>query len=255
MVRSVSLAGTKAPSQSMALFLVFLCLVFFLLIFCLIPPSFAASDAPGDEGFAPDFEALDIDGNFVKLSELQGQPLILHITNIEVPLCIECEEALRGQVEELSRLAKTNPDAEIVTINLRKNPYSEDGRTLAESWWEVEIPWPWIEDFDPYPVAGRYIDYWSLHGGFANPTLILVDDDGRISEVYQVYLMGEGMVDGVKTAESLKNAREGPTNSGDAGAIGPLNPPREVTFLGMFGLGIVTSLAPCSLALLIAVLS
>lgn len=256
-MRSVSPVRMKGlvPAFPALLSLMFCLLTFCLLIFCSILPSQGASDAPGGGGYAPDFEASDVDGNLVKLSELQGQPLILHITNIEVPLCIECEEALRGQVEELSRLAKTNPDAEIVTINLRKNPYSEDGRTLAESWWEVEIPWPWIEDFDPYPVAGRYIDYWSLHGGFANPTLILVDDDGRISEVYQVYLMGEGMVDGVKTAESLKNARQGPTNSGDAGAIGPLNPLRDVTFLGMFGLGIVTSLAPCSLALLIAVFS
>jgi len=252
----VNLAGTKAPIQGMALFLVLPCLVFCLLIFCLIPPSFAASDAPGDEGFAPDFEALDIDGNFVKLSELRGQPLILHITNIEVPICIECEEAIRGQVEELSRLARANPDAEIVTINLRKNPYSKDGRTLAESWWGVEIPWSWIEDFDPYPAAGKYIDYWSRHGGFANPTLIIVDDDGRISEVYQVYLMGEGMVEGVKTAESLKSAcdRAADVEAGP-GAGGPLDAPREVTFVGMFGLGIVTSLAPCSIALLIAVFS
>ena len=228
----------------------------FLFVFALISASIAASGQVGGESLAPDFEAIDLDGNPVGLADLHGRSLILHITSIEVPLCIECEEAIRGQVEELARLKSANPETEIVTINLRKNPYSKDGRSLSESWWEVEIDWPWIEDFDPYPVSGKYIDYWSRNGGFANPTIILVDGRGRISEVYHVYLMGEGMVDGIQTAESLKMAYERAGDSEDGlPAGGAVDAPREVTFVGMFGLGIVTSLAPCSIALLIAVFS
>jgi cytochrome c-type biogenesis protein len=140
---------------------------------------------------------------------------------------------------------------------LRKNPYSKDGRSLAESWWGVEVFWPWIEDFDPFPVATNYIDYWSRGSGFSNPTIIVVDGSGQISRVFHVYQIGEGMVEGVQTAEALQAAISAPRNSeglrptsgtGSAAA-------REVTFIGMFGLGIVTSLAPCSLALLIAVFS
>jgi cytochrome c-type biogenesis protein len=214
----------------------------------------AVSDGPT---LAPSFQAVDLDGNSIDIGDRNGEPLILHITNIETPLCIECEEALKAQIEELSRLKEKHPESEIVTINLRKNPYSKDGRSLAESWWEVEVSWPWIEDFDPFPVASKYIDYWSRGSGFSNPTIIVVDESGQISRVYHVYQIGEGMVEGVQTAESLQAAISA---SRDSDGLRPVDgigsaAAREVTFIGMFGLGIVTSLAPCSLALLIAVFS
>ena len=228
-----------------------------LAVLGLIPACFAVSDATVGATPAPDFEAFDLDGNPIELGDFDGEALILHITNIETPLCIECEEALKAQVEELQRLKEESPEAEIVTINLRKNPYSKDGRLLSESWWGADISWPWIEDFDPFPVAGKYIDYWSRGSGFANPTIIVVDDRGRISRVCHVYQIGEGMVEGVQTAESLEMAISNLEKSDDGrpdGFVGPATV-REVTFIGMFGLGIVTSLAPCSLALLIAVFS
>jgi len=229
-----------------------------LAVFGLLPACSAVSEA--GVAYAPNFEAVDLDGNSIKLGDFDGQPLILHITNIETPLCIECEEALKAQVEELSRLKEGNPETEIVTINVRKNPYSKDGRLLAESWWGVDVSWPWIEDFDPFPVAGKYIDYWSRGSGFANPTIVLVNDRGQVSRVYHVYQIGEGMVEGVQTAESLQEAvseirnSEAGRPSGGVVSAGEISG-REVTFVGMFGLGIVTSLAPCSLALLIAVFS
>jgi len=217
----------------------------------------AVSDGANGPTPAPSFEAVDLDGNSIDMVDRDGEVLILHVTNIETPLCIECEEALKAQVEELSRLKEEHPESEIVTINLRKNPRSKDGRSLAESWWGVEISWPWIEDFDPFPVATNYIDYWSRGSGFSNPTLIVVDGSGRISRVYQVYQMGEGMLDGVQTAESLQAAISAARNSDGLRPTGEIGSAvaREVTFMGMFGLGIVTSLAPCSLALLIAVFS
>jgi cytochrome c biogenesis protein CcdA len=228
-----------------------------LAVLGLIPACFAVSDATVGATPAPNFEAFDLDGNPIELGDFDGEALILHITNIETPLCIECEEALKAQVEELQRLKEESPGTEIVTINVRKNPYSKDGRLLAESWWGADISWPWIEDFDPFPVSGKYIDYWSRGSGFANPTIIIVDDQGQISRVYHVYQIGEGMVEGVQTAETLEMAVSDLENSDDgrpAGFVGPATA-REVTFIGMFGLGIVTSLAPCSLALLIAVFS
>jgi cytochrome c-type biogenesis protein len=217
----------------------------------------AVSDGANGATPAPSFEAVDLDGNSIDIGDYHGEALILHITNIETPLCIECEEALKSQVEELSRLKEERPESEIVTINLRKNPYSKDGRSLAESWWAVEISWPWIEDFDPFPVASNYIDYWSRGSGFSNPTIIIVDGSGQISRVYHVYQMGEGMLEGVQTAESLQTAVSAAQNPDGLRPVDGVDPAaaREVTFIGMFGLGVVTSLAPCSLALLIAVFS
>ncbi|MDD5767115.1 MAG: cytochrome c biogenesis protein CcdA [Methanothrix sp.] len=229
-----------------------------LTVFGLIPARFAVSDARGGAIPLPNFEAVDLDGSPIELGDFDGVALILHITNIETPLCMECEEALKAQVEELSRLKEENPEAAIVTVNMRKNPYSKDGRSLSESWWGVDISWPWIEDFDPFPVAGKYIDYWSRGSGFANPTLILVNDQGQISRVYHVYQIGVGMVEGVQTAETLQNAfsflQNPDDDGGPMGVVGSATA-QEVTFIGMFGLGIVTSLAPCSLALMIAVFS
>jgi len=81
---------------------------------------------------APDFQAVDLDGKNVSLSDYRGEVVLLHITNIENPLCRECENALDAQTNQLSRLAKENPGVNIITLNVRKNSFSLDGRALAE---------------------------------------------------------------------------------------------------------------------------
>ena len=265
------------------------------------------SPALADEVQAPDFSATSWDQKSFNLSDFRGSPVVLHITNIENPLCIECEESLVGQVEELAALKALDPNVQIVTLNLRKNPYSMDGRELAQTWWEVNVTWPWTEDLDPYPIGSKYLDYWMVRGGSSNPTIILIDEEGRIGPIYHVYRVGEGIADGVQKAESLfkdlqdlqdaqdlnRTALKGggaapPSDGQDAGqnagqdvgqdagqdvgegagsaeGKGILSSlwavmEREVsikdaTALGMFLLGIFTSLAPCSIALMIAVFS
>lgn len=207
---------------------------------------------------APDFNATDLDGKFISLSDFSGKPVILHITNIEVPLCRDCEKSLRGQLEELARLKAENPSASIITLNLRKNPYSKDGRTLVESWWKMNISWPWIEDMEPYTIGSKYIDYWTVRDGFSNPTLILIDKEGDVAGVYHVYRVGEGEIDGVLNAKTLQSRLENPDRSEWTGLGGDLKgevSSRNVSAFGMFFLGIVTSLAPCSIALMIAIFS
>ncbi len=53
---------------------------------------------------APDSQTVDLDGDPFSLSDFRGEVVILHITNIEVPLCIECEETIKAQAEELQKL-------------------------------------------------------------------------------------------------------------------------------------------------------
>ncbi|VVB71392.1 Thiol-disulfide oxidoreductase ResA [uncultured archaeon] len=141
---------------------------------------------------APDFKAVDLDGNNVSLSDYRGEVVLLHITNIESPLCRECENALNAQTRQLSLLAKKDPGLKIITLNIRKNPYSKDGRTLASAWWNINVTWPWIEDYEPYPLTGKYINYSTQDGGFANPTLILIDREGTVESLYHVYQLGKG---------------------------------------------------------------
>ncbi len=213
-----------------------------------------SSPALSQVAMAPDFQAVDLDGKNVSLSDYRGEAVLLHITNIENPLCRECENALNAQTNQLSRLAEENPGANIITLNVRKNSFSLDGRALAEDWWKANITWPWIEDFDPYPLTGKYIDYSTLEGGFANPTLIFIDKEGNVADLYHVYQLGKGEIDGIQSAESLKSSLER-IEAGEASGFEGIASSQGINYLGMFALGIVTSLSPCSIALLLAMFS
>lgn len=203
---------------------------------------------------APDFHAVDVNGKSLYLSDYRGEVVLLHIASIENPLCRECEHALYTQTQELERLKQKG--AKIITLNVRKSPYSKDGKTLAESWWHINVTWPWIEDFEPYPLTGKYINYSTLEGGFANPTMLLIDKQGRIASVYHVYQLGKGEIDGIQSADALYNKIKTIERGEASGAGFKGSASRQsITYLGMFFLGVVTSLSPCSVALLLAMFS
>lgn len=230
-------------SGSITLFVV-LCSIFFI----------CSSICQSQDAIAPDFQAVDLDGKDISLSDYLGEVVLLHITNIENPLCRECEHALNAQTRQLSLLADKDPNLKIITLNVRKNSYSDDGPTLAREWWGVNVTWPWIEDYEPYPLTSKYIDYSTLEGGFANPTLILIDRDGAVAGLYHVYQLGKGEIDGIQSAESLYSDMKR-IERGDASGFQGIASQKNVNYLGMFLLGIVTSLSPCSVALLLAMFS
>jgi len=203
---------------------------------------------------APDFQAVDLNGDPFSLSDFRGEVVVLHITNIEVPLCVECEETLKAQIGELQKLKEKNPDLNLITLNLRKNPFSKDGKSLTEAWWGTEINWRWAEDFDPYEIAGKYVDYSSFDGGFSNPTILLIDKDGQIVGVYHVYQVGKGKIDGIQDADTLYSKIQSLERGEWTGLEGEISLQR-ISFMGMFALGIITSFSPCSLVLLIALFS
>jgi cytochrome c-type biogenesis protein len=207
-----------------------------------------------DYALAPDIQAVDVNGKAVSLEDYKGQVVLLHITNIENPLCRECEHVLNVQTNELSNLSQKDSSLNIITLNIRKNPYSKDGRSLAESWWHANVSWPWVEDFEPYPYSGKYIGYSTIDGGFSNPTLLLIDKEGQVAGVYHVYQLGKGEIDGIQKADVLY-AKMKSLEAGSFGEFEGKVSSHSVTYLGMFTLGILTSLSPCSVALLIAMFS
>lgn len=215
---------------------------------------FCPSAARSQESIAPDFQAVDLDGKDISLSDLRGDVVLLHITNIENPLCRECEKALEAQTRQLSLLVQKDPDTKIVTLNVRKNSFSASGPALAKEWWNINVTWPWIEDYEPYSLTGKYIDYTTLEGGFANPTLILIDKDGKIAGLYHVYQLGKGEIDGIQSADTLYSDLKR-IERGEASKFKEIVSSQGVNYLGMFFLGIVTSLSPCSVALLLAMFS
>lgn len=204
---------------------------------------------------AEDFASTDFMGNEFSLSENAGKVTILHFTQLENPLCIECEEYMRSQIEELETLAESgNDDIDVITVNIRKNVYSEDGWWMAEEWYGASITWHWVEEFEPYSISGDYIQFWQLDGAFSNPSIVLIDQNQMVVGVYHMYCIGKGVIDGVQDADSLSEDAERimsgtwVTDDDAAGWEG-------ASVGGMFLLGVVTSFSPCSIAFLMAVIS
>lgn len=204
---------------------------------------------------APLFDAITVDDKLFSLNESKGNVTILHIQNFESPICIECEKELREQIIELSQLAKMDQhNITIVTLNMRKNPSSENGKVLAERWYGINVTWYWIEEFQPYEIANLYSKYWTVDGAFANPTIILINQSLHIVGVYHIYCMGKGELDGVQKAESLSEYAEKIVRGEWTEFKGKTNG-KEITFISMFILGIITALSPCSIALLVSMIS
>jgi cytochrome c-type biogenesis protein len=205
---------------------------------------------------ADQFVSTDFRGNEFSLSENTGKVTILHFTQLENPLCIECEESIQSQIEELEALVSSNStEIEVITINVRKNYYSEDGWAMAEEWYDANITWHWVEELEPYPISSNYIQFWQVDGAFSNPSIVLIDQELMVVGVYHVYCIGKGVVDGVQDADSLREDAEsiisGTWVTGEDGIAAW----KGASIGGMFLLGIVTSFSPCSLAFLMAVIS
>ena len=205
---------------------------------------------------APDFTTTDYKGTTFSLSDFAGNVTVLHITQLENPLCIECEEHMIGQIEELSELAAIEgTNISIVTLNIRKNPYSEEGWRIAEEYYDLNISWLWVEEFEPFSASSQYIRYWMLDGGFANPTIILIDDDQDVVAVRHVYCIGKGEIDGTQTAEVLIEDSSSILSGEWDATLGGGVPSAGISAGGMFLLGVVTAFSPCSLALMMAMIS
>jgi cytochrome c-type biogenesis protein len=229
-------------------------LVFILLILAFLFPILSIITVANDEMKAPDFTAIDENGIKFNLSDYRGRVIILHFTGLENPLCIECLEEMKGQIVELEKLSNSNPDATIITINTRKNPYSDSGFDMAEKDFGINVSWHWVEDFNPFKIASIYQDYWTYQGVFSNPTIILINQNQSIVGVYNIYCLGKGKIDGIRTAESLtQNIID--IKSGKFEYFRNKESNEGITFLGIFILGILTAATPCSIALLVAMIS
>jgi cytochrome c-type biogenesis protein len=234
----------------------------FLLIIILIggivlPASsllFGVVSGQNETRIAPDFTTVDENGVEFSLSDYRGNVIVLHFTGLEFPLCIECEEAMKGQLAELENLYQSVDNVSIITVNIRKNPYSISGRDIAEQYYGINVSWRWVEDFSPYHISGLYQEYWTVDGAFSNPTLVLIDENQSIVGVYHIYCMGKGKLDGVQTAESLSQDVRDITEGRWEGFKGETSG-SGVAFLSIFALGVLTSLAPCSIVLLVVMVS
>jgi len=162
---------------------------------------------------------------------------------------------MKGQIIELEKLYTSNQNTTIITINIRKNPYFDtSGLEMAENEWGVNISWHWVEDFSPFQISGLYQKYWAIDGAFSNPTIILIDKNQSVLGARHIYCMGKGVIDGIQTSETLQGYIKA-IDEGTWEGFGEDLGDEGLTFVGIFILGILTSVTPCSLALLIAMIS
>lgn len=200
---------------------------------------------------AADFVAIDQEGQSFSLSDFRGKIVVLHITQMENPLCLECESSIIGELNEIKGLSgRADPGIVVVTLNLRKAPSSEPGWAMAQNDYGIDVTWLWVEEFDPYPIGKDYLDYWQVNGAFSDPTVLIIDGEQNVAAAFHVYVVGRGVLDGIQSADRLVSVSE----TIASGALGDtmLGTTSE-TALGLtsvIGLGILTSFSPCSLALL-----
>ena len=226
--------------------------LFMIIVGIFIQPNAEADDYKVEP--AHDFSGVDEQGMNFSLSDYTGDVIIIHFTGLETPLCIECLEEMEEQIIELDKLHQSEANVTIITINLRKNQFSDSGFTMAKRDFGVNINWHWVEDFNPYPIAGLYQKYWTVDSAFSNPSLVLINQDFKIVGVYNVYSLGRGTLDGIQKYESLSNDVLDILSGNWEGFKGGRYS-ETITFLGIFFLGILTAATPCSIALLVAMIS
>ncbi|MDD1744152.1 MAG: sulfite exporter TauE/SafE family protein [Methanomassiliicoccales archaeon] len=200
---------------------------------------------------APQFSATDHLNRTFSLSDFAGKVVVLHITQLENPLCLECEKDIVGELRELEKLASSS-NITIITLNLRKSPASESGWSMAEENYGINVTWYWVEEFEPFGVGDSYLDYWQVDGALANPTVLLLNPGQDIAGAYHVYVVGRGELDGIQTEAALAAKADriwagawGDDMEGSASSS-------ELGIFSMLALGAVTSFSPCSIALLMA---
>ena len=228
--------------------------VIFLLVIALLLLAFGGVQSTENREIVegPQFSAIDHLNRSFSLSDFAGKVVVIHITQLENPLCLECEKDIVAQLREVEKLADSSSNITVITLNLRKNSASEDGWSLAERNYGINISWNWVEEYEPFNIADRYFEYWQVGGVLSNPTILLLNPEQQIVGAYHVYVVGKGEVDGVQTeAVLLEKAQRifagvwGDTMEGSTSAS-------ELSFVSMLALGAVTSFSPCSIALLMA---
>ncbi len=224
-----------------------------------------------DVGPAPRFTTDDIDGNEISLSDYEDTIVLLHFIYLTEDTCPFCRAVNEAQLLELKTAYENSTDHrfEIITIDLTFSTSNDDVIDERE---KQNISWPVINDpftgshtdrhFDETAIGGKYIKYLMQDQAFyfINPTLILLNKDLEIAGVYHIGVLPQGInLDSEKLdqdekdriitseeildkVEKLENEEWGSTMEGKILA--------GVTLSGMFLFGLLVSITPCALMLL-----
>ena len=199
---------------------------------------------------AADFVATDQNGHNFSLSDFRGRIVVLHVTQLENPLCLECESSIVDELREIKNLADGgDPGIVVVTLNLRKAFGPEPGW----QWHRKTMGSMLLGDGSRNPIrtlSERTI--WStgkLTGLFQTRRCSSLTDNRTLPQSIMSMWSGEAL-------RMESRARSDRVGIGDdhIWTLGDrMLDATSQTDLGMtsiIGLGIITSFSPCSLALL-----
>ncbi len=192
---------------------------------------------------APDFSTKDIKGKDFRLSDLRGKVILLEFAHI----CDCTAERNGAQFGEIQKLVGLISGSDFAAVTVTFADSREEAKQAEQ---QYGIDWTYIYDSGSLPIMEKYKDYWSgSQGEFKDPTIVLIDQNFNIVAAYHITTTGAVMTGGQlqekidKISAGTWGGFEGTINEGSA------------SYLGMFALGILTSVSPCSIVLLVALLS
>lgn len=116
---------------------------------------------------APDFELETLDGDKAKLSDYEGERVIVNFWATWCPPC-------REEIPDLKELYDKEDNLEILAVNMTSDETSDmdDIEKFANE--EFEMPFPVLLDYDD--------DVRQAYKVIAYPTSYMVDSDGKIQD-------------------------------------------------------------------------
>lgn len=148
------------------------------------------SPAPEEGRAGPDFVLETLDGGQQRLSDLQGQPVLL---NFWASWCPPCREEMPAIVEQYEGLK--DQGLVVVGVNLQ-----EPDTKIEEFAADYGIAFPIVID-----RSGDVAEAWRIGGAFDGlPSSYFIDRDGVVQAVYNLPLTDEALAEGL--AEILPEA-------------------------------------------------
>ena len=183
-------------------------------------------------GDASSFTVMDLDGKAVSSQELRGKVVVLHLAVIYCGGIIT--DPGKYQIEQVKEAhERFEGDAVFITVTSENCP-TTDLEAIRQ---QYNISWSFVNDWPDMKIYGPYADYFSLHG---DPTLVIIDSTGTV-------VWHSGRAGATEIGKAIERAK-----AGSASAAGVTS---SFGFAGMLALGALTSLAPCSIALLATMLA
>lgn len=134
---------------------------------------------PIESSLAPDFELEDLQGNNVKLSNLQGQTVLINFWSLGCPYCLQ-------ELHDLEAIATENNSVKVLTINIDKEKEQKKVPLYMEN--KGYSTFTVLKD-DKAETAKKYM----LRG---IPATFIINSEGKITNRF----------DGLVTKEMLDDA-------------------------------------------------